>query len=69
MCGVDDVDAPHPSILESCTQSFVQASDRFVGGDHRRQIRRIAVIHDLEELFLCPLGTALCSQIVQDQQL
>ena len=39
---------------------------RLVGGDHRGQIGRVAVVHDLEQLFLRPLGAALGAKVVQD---
>ena len=46
---------------------LVQLIDRLIGGDHRGQIGRIAMVQNLKELFARPLGAALSAQIVEDQ--
>ena len=68
MVGADHVDPPHASVLEPRTEALVELADRLVGRDHRRQAGCVAVIHDLKQLFLGPLGAALGSHVVEDQQ-
>lgn len=39
-----------------------------VGGHHQRQLVDVAIINDLEEFFLSPVGGVLRAEIVQHQQ-
>ena len=55
-------------VLNPGADSAIEIVNYHVAGDHGRQLVHIAVIDDLEDLFLGPGGGVLGAEIVQDQQ-
>jgi hypothetical protein len=67
--GRQDLDARHQlGILQPRADALFDLFQAEIGGDHRRQPVDVAIIDDLEELFLRPTGRILRAEIIQHQQ-
>ena len=65
--GFDVVDAGDRRVGQAHAQALVEAVDAEVGGDDRRQLGVVAVVEDLEELFLRPGRRVLRAEVVEDE--